>query len=110
MARRPCIEAHCQRLALPGKARCSSHNAERSRARDRRRGTRQQRGYDAAYERARAALLASGPACRWCGAPATTADHYPPLATGHWSGSYLPACRRCNNANVAAKHWTATHQ
>ena len=53
--------------------------------------------YGPAYKRARAALLAGNPPCWWCGRPATTADHEPPL---HRSpGPHLnlvPACAKCN--------------
>jgi len=51
------------------------------------------------YERARAVLLASHPPCVYCGAPATTADHVPPLCElppGQWRGRLVPACLRCN--------------
>jgi hypothetical protein len=55
------------------------------------------RGYGQAYRRARAALLASSPPCHWCGAPATTADHEPPIAVvGTPHLNLVPACRRCN--------------
>lgn len=102
MPRRPCIEGGCPHLALPGKARCPTHQQQR----EYRRGTRQQRGYDASYEQARRALhLELHPPCYWCGAPATTADHYPPLVT-HPDTTYLvPACQPCNSGRVALKRW-----
>lgn len=53
--------------------------------------------YGAAYRRARAALLASHPPCHWCGAPATTADHDPPLSVvGENHLKLVPACKPCN--------------
>lgn len=55
------------------------------------------RGYGAAYRAARAQLLAGNPRCHWCGAPATTADHEPPLdEVGHPHLSLVPACGPCN--------------
>lgn len=70
--------------------------------------TTTQQGYGWDYQQARAALLANRPGCHWCGAPATTADHYPPKsAGGHWS-SMVPACRKCNFGHVSLKRWNGT--
>lgn len=53
--------------------------AERNRARkakhDAKRPSRQARGYDAEWEKARAEWLAAYPSCRRCGAKATLVDH-----------------------------------
>jgi len=55
------------------------------------------RGYGRPYQRARAAILEGNPPCHWCGDPATTADHEPPLAeTGTPHLNLVPACRKCN--------------
>ncbi len=55
------------------------------------------RGYGRAYRQAREALLASHPRCHWCGAPATTADHEPPISVvGHVHLNLVPACQKCN--------------
>ncbi|HUR24018.1 MAG TPA: hypothetical protein VMZ73_09130 [Acidimicrobiales bacterium] len=55
------------------------------------------RGYGAAYRQARAELLAGSPPCHWCGKPATTADHDPPLeSAGYHHLSLVPACESCN--------------
>lgn len=62
------------------------------------------RGYGNSYRRARALLLAGRPKCHWCGAEATTADHYPPIeVVGHPHLSILPACKPCNFGRVALK-------
>lgn len=62
-----------------------------------RRGTRTERGYGLAYQKARAYLLMGNPSCYWCGAPATTADHEPPLAeVGRPHLNLVPACKKCN--------------
>ena len=53
--------------------------------------------YGRRYKEARARLLASNPPCHWCGAPATTADHEPPISV--YGGPHLnlvPACQKCN--------------
>ncbi|MEU0943222.1 HNH endonuclease [Streptomyces canus] len=54
----------------------------------------------AKYLRNRAALLADGPACVYCGAPATTADHVIPQARGgtHDLDNLVAACSTCNSA------------
>ena len=54
MARRPCIEPGCPTIGDWPRGRCPTHD----RARDRARGTRQQRGYDSAHDRRRAACQA----------------------------------------------------
>jgi hypothetical protein len=57
----------------------------------------------ARYKAARQALL--GLPCHECGAPATVADHHPPLSTfAHpdlWTGVLLPHCRTCSNRQGA---------
>jgi len=55
------------------------------------------REYDHRYRAKREKLL--GQPCVWCGAPADTADHVPPLKSfppGEWVGELLPACKKCN--------------
>ena len=66
------------------------------------------RGYGAAYQAARRALLAAAPVC-WlpdCDQPATTADHQPPLRSFAspelWRGELRPACRRHNDGHATA--------
>jgi 5-methylcytosine-specific restriction endonuclease McrA len=46
----------------------------------------------------RAFTLAGGPPCRYCGAPATHADHVVPQARGgtHTRHNLVPACGPCN--------------
>jgi hypothetical protein len=62
------------------------------------------RGYDAAYQADRTAILATNPLCviglEGCTITATTLDHDPPLAhfpPGQWRGKYRPACHHCNS-------------
>lgn len=59
--------------------------------------SRERRGYGPAYRKARARLLEGNPPCHWCGKPATTADHEPPIAVvGHPHLNLVPACLSCN--------------
>lgn len=72
MAKRVCAEAGCP--TLTDRTRCPDHE----RARDRARGTRQQRGYDAAHDAIRRASVAKLNAgqmltCWRCGGPITSA-------------------------------------
>jgi hypothetical protein len=101
--RRHCIEAGCPFLALPGEARCASH----IRARRRARGTTTQQGYGWAHQQARAQLgLGTGARCWCCGAPATEADHWPPLAVRAVTSRRLrPACQPCNRSHCAQARW-----
>lgn len=68
-AKHPCAEAGCPAPVPHGTSRCPTH----TRARDRARGTWRQRGYDAKYDRTRAALaplVQAGRATCWrCGVP-----------------------------------------
>ena len=73
-------------------------------------GTRQARGYGEPYQRKRRALLASNPPCCWCGAPATTADHYPPQEIVGPHLNLLPACGPCNFGKRALKAWKAAQR
>ena len=96
MPKRPCLEAGCPAFAVPGKPRCPTHD----------RGNTTARGYGYRYQQARARLLANSPVCHWCDAPATTADHYPPLSTRPANPVLLPACQRCNSGRVALRRWS----
>lgn len=68
------------------------------------RGTRTERGYDAAWQRARRAALHAQPRCT-CGAIATTVDHITPLAEG---GARLdpnnlrPLCDPCHTRKTSS--------
>lgn len=55
-----------------------------------------ERGYGWQYQQARERLLRNNPRCHWCGAPATTADHVPPMAVAGPHLNLVPACGPCN--------------
>lgn len=99
MALKRCLD--CFRWATPGKPRCPTH----TRARDRARGTREQRGYGYQHRQAKAAdEAATTPenTCPKCGLPLGL----PPWDQGHtddrqgWQG---PTHIRCNRATAARR-------
>lgn len=95
-------------------SRCPEHALAYQRARDARRGTPKQRGYDKHYFRVRKAMLAASPGalCAWCHRrPATTVDHVVPLAHGGTSDpdNLILACSECNSSRgsrTAPSPWT----
>lgn len=94
-----CAEPSCPELVDQG--RCDDHRREA----DARRGTRQQRGYDAAHMRERARwkpiVEAGTAACAKCGLPIPAAG---PWDLGHtddrrtWTGPEHVACNRGHRA------------
>jgi hypothetical protein len=96
MSNRPCLD--CQRLTDRSDSRCPAC----ARAKELRRGRRQQRGLGADYVRARDQALAGATHCATCGQPFTDAN---PATGGHivarrrggtTAGGIRPECRRCN--------------
>lgn len=96
MPRRPCLD--CSAITGRADSRCDGC----ARQRELRRGRRQQRGLDAAYDRARTAALASATVCVTCGEPFTAAN---PATGGHvvarrhggtTADGIVAECRRCN--------------
>lgn len=89
MPRRP--PSRCTWPRCPHRTPCPTHGRSTSST---------ARGYGHAYQQARTDLLASNPPCAYCGAPATTADHVPPLSAfptpAQWRGRLVPACGPCN--------------
>ena len=106
--RRPCLDCG---VLTDGKTRCSACTRARQRRRDAMRGSSAQRGYDAQYYRNRERVLASSPACVYCGRQADTVDHVLPVRLGGTSilDNLVPACRRCNLSRGAklgnARRW-----
>lgn len=91
-----CSHAGCPTLVATGA--CPEH----TRAADRARGTRQQRGYDRQYEIARNAAVATATHCRTCGErfaadnPATGGHVKARRHGGTTADGIKPECRRCN--------------
>jgi 5-methylcytosine-specific restriction endonuclease McrA len=92
----PC-PGRCGRKVTSG--RCAPCRAAYERAR----GTRQERGLGAEYERERRALIGEPCALRLpgCTGVATTADHVIPRARGGRGGPLQPACDHCNYSKGA---------
>lgn len=78
---------------------CPAHAQEYSQPR----ASTTERGYNAAYRRLRKLVLLDGPACVYCGKPATTADHWVPTSKGGHSdlANLVPACDDCNTRKGA---------
>ena len=77
---------------------------------DRWRGTPKERGYDAAWRKVRAAVLAAEPLCRFCDAegritPATIVDHIVPIAEAPDrrldTTNLRPLCKPCHDRRTA---------
>jgi 5-methylcytosine-specific restriction endonuclease McrA len=81
MGLKPCLglPGHpCGKLSQD--TRCPAHKQLTNQAREARRGTRQERGLDAEYDRNRIILLANVTVCAVCGEPGSPRD---PLTAGH---------------------------
>jgi len=72
-APRACSVPGCPELVTTRAAQCPRHQAEA----DKRKGTRQQRGYGSEWQKVRKAYLKANPWCQWHGAPvkAREVDH-----------------------------------
>ena len=67
-------------VLIHGGSRCPAHQ----RAYAQRRGTRQQQGYGAEWQRIRLIILERDDyLCRYCGCPATTVDHVIQIGRAH---------------------------
>ncbi len=104
-APRPCKEPGCGRLTRSG-ARCDEHAKQQSRRYDQQRESSTQRGYGAAWQRARLGYLRKHPLCVFCRArgllvAATVVDHIVPHG-GDWdrfwdSTNWQSLCKPCHD-------------
>ncbi|MFN0073047.1 MAG: HNH endonuclease [Chloroflexota bacterium] len=97
MTVRPCLG--CGALTSNG-SRCADCQAQLRAMQERRRGTRQARGYDDDWLRVSRAAIAAQPWCSACLATDDlTADHIIPLSRGGQSdaGNIQVLCRACNS-------------
>lgn len=95
---RPCLD--CGRVTTNG-SRCVTHQAELLRWRSSSRGTRQQQGYGADWQRTRLTILnRDGWICGYCGRAANTVDHRTPKSRGGTDdeSNLIAACRSCNSS------------
>lgn len=102
MAMRVCAEPLCPELVPQGvrDGRCVTHQ----RTKDKARGTRQQRGYDAAHDRLRARWarkVATGQVnCARCGKRIGVLDDWDLDHTDDRAGYLGPSCRACNRGHA----------
>jgi 5-methylcytosine-specific restriction endonuclease McrA len=102
----------CLTCGVPtrGKPLCPDH-AEVKARRDTQRAnqrthpqTTNQRGYDAAWRKVRAPVLANDRQCVYCGGWADTVDHVIPISVDPSLrldlNNLVPACRSCNSART----------
>lgn len=80
--RAPRVCGHCNQTHLSGEecALVAERHKARKAAADAKRPSRQARGYDTEWVKARADWLAAYPSCRRCGGHATLVDHIVPIA------------------------------
>lgn len=108
-APKPCTQ--CATLVADGTSRCAAHKVVAGTFADSRRGTRQQRGYGAAWDRLRVGIMRRDRGlCQECYSQGrmrvgNDVDHTVPKAKG---GTDDPAnlrllCRACHKAKTAAE-------
>jgi len=89
---------------IHGKERyCSEHLRERQKVVDKNRPSSSQRGYDAEWQKTRAAYLKEHPYCVVCGRKATEPDHIISIANGgtdDWD-NLRPMCKRHHSQHTA---------
>lgn len=107
---RPCTHAGCGKLVHDGSGRCESHKRLEKRALDERRGTAAERGYSAAWQKARAGFLVKHPLCRTHEQQgrveaATVVDHIVPHKGDKdlfWRRTnWQPLCKSCHDRKTA---------
>ena len=94
---RHCLEPGCYVLVQPGVPRCPTHASQHAR----RRGTRQEQGYGADWQRVRLEVLERDDyTCHYCGTVADSVDHVLPKVRGGSDdeANLVAACIRCNSA------------
>ena len=118
-ALRMCSSPGCPVVVETGKcprhaAQAAAREAQRRLTLDAQRGSSTERGYDAAWRRARRDFLTANPACvgygerqGMCGARATEADHVVSVREApdlrlHWS-NLRPYCKHCHSARTATE-------
>jgi 5-methylcytosine-specific restriction protein A len=90
--------------SIPFEAQCQcqkQRERERKARFDARRPSARERGYDARWDRERAAYLKLNKTCRRCGEPSTTVDHIQPHRGNRalfWNrGNWQPLCTTCHS-------------
>lgn len=95
-----------------GQAYCEPHAKQKMQREESRRGSSSERGYSAAWQRARAGYLRNHPLCaehqkRGVLVPATVVDHIVPHKGDKdlfWdSSNWQPLCKRCHDIKTATR-------
>lgn len=110
-APKPCAQPGCHVLVRDGSSRCAAHKVLPGRFADKRRGSRHQRGYGAAWDRIRPLILArDGGLCQPClrvgrVTPATQVDHIVNKAEGGTdeAANLQSICQTCHEAKTAGE-------
>ena len=112
-APKPCNHPGCGVLVRDGSSRCMAHKRIEARAHDEARGSSSERGYTAAWQRARAAYLRAHPLCKRGSeikaavVAATVVDHIKPHKgdkTLFWdSTNWQPLCKPCHDHKTATE-------
>ncbi len=89
----PCTVPDCPNVSI-GHGKCRLHDRLSRRDYDGSRGTRQERGYGAGWQRVRQHYLQRYPFCALCGAPATDVHHIYGIANGHRDDNLMALCHQ----------------
>lgn len=113
MALRPCLTPGCGQLTPSG--HCPAHTKARAKARDQRRGTAAQRGYDHRHRSLVADAIRAHPWCADCGLDSDRAKTIGNPLTGHhlrWpaltTADLMVLCRRCNSTRGPVRYLGGT--
>lgn len=98
---RPCAQPGCPNLIREG-SRCAAHQLPEPP-----RPTARQRGYDAVWERIRAAFLRRNPYCAVCGKQAIDVHHILALRNGgtHDDGNLMSLCHEHHSQVTGRQKW-----
>lgn len=103
----PCTYPGCPGRATAGHGRCEAHARQDRQRFDQARGTRQERGYGAEWQRIRAELLVEQPTCAepGCGQPTVDFDHEPRYVPGtdHRGYRLTGYCHRHHSARTSTQ-------
>jgi 5-methylcytosine-specific restriction endonuclease McrA len=100
----------CLRCGRPngGRGYCEEHaHLNRGTGKAKPKVSRHVRGYDYAWTKVRALVLATSRECHWCGGHADTVDHLIPISIDPSLrldlSNLVPACRSCNSGRKGGR-------
>lgn len=102
-AARLCSCIGCEELVYGSARYCDVHVQERRKREDSSRPSSARRGYDAAWQKVRAAHLRTYPWCSECGKRANEVDHKTPLRDGgsNDESNLRSLCKKCHSRHTA---------